>query len=115
METQINEQIEKNIELKKELLENTCSGIFTEVTTGLVDTEVEKLRSLAEGIEYDDVNQYKEKLNILKESYFGGVENNSTEEVLHEDVVNDETKNLVEDGSAMGQYIDTITRTSKQF
>ena len=112
METQINEQIEKNIELKKELLENTCSGIFTEVTTGLVDTEVEKLRSLAEGIEYDDIDQYKEKLNILKESYFNksNPEASNYDEV---DTLNEDTLSKPEDvQGTMGQYIKAISKHS---
>ena len=53
LEEELNEQIEKNIVLSKELLENTCVNLFNEVTEGLVDTEVEKLRSLAEGLEFE--------------------------------------------------------------
>ena len=41
LEEELNEQIEKNIVLSKELLENTCVNLFNEVTEGLVDTEVE--------------------------------------------------------------------------
>ena len=112
METQINEQIERNIELKKELLENTCGGIFTEVSAGLVDTEVEKLRSLAEGIEYDNADQYKEKLNVLKESYF----DKSNPDASNYDEVqtlSEETTEKTETSSGpMSQYMNAISKHS---
>jgi hypothetical protein len=44
--------------------------IFEEVSDTLTDTEVDKLRSLSEGLEYETQEQYKDKLAILKENYF---------------------------------------------
>jgi hypothetical protein len=41
-----------------------------EISGGLTDTEVEKLAQLAEGIEFSNVQQYSEKVKLLKESYF---------------------------------------------
>jgi hypothetical protein len=115
METQINDQIQKNIELKKALLENTCSNIFTEVCDGLVDTEVEKLRSLAEGIEYDDGVQYKEKLNILRESYFNKTNPDSSnfeENVLTEEG-GEKTETSTYSTGVMGAYMNAIKKHSK--
>ena len=111
METKLNEQIEKNIELKKELLENSCSATFTEVCEGLVDTEVEKLRSLAEGLEYDSDESYKEKLNLLKESYFNKTNPKSSnfEETVLTEVIQ-ETKT---DGNQTGQMADYMRAISK--
>ena len=80
LETQLNSEIENNMELKKEISESRCGNIFHEVSSGLVDTEVEKLRKLSEGIEFEDAEQYKEKLTIIKESYFGEIANSSSEE-----------------------------------
>ena len=112
METQINEQIERNIDLKKELLENTCGGIFTEVSAGLVDTEVEKLRSLAEGIEYDDADQYKEKLNVLKESYFDK-SNPDASNYDEAETLSEETTEQTEPTSGpMSQYMKAISKHS---
>tara|TARA_R110001583_G_scaffold190031_2_gene353925 strand:+ start:1141 stop:2268 length:1128 start_codon:yes stop_codon:yes gene_type:complete len=112
METQINEQIERNIELKKELLENTCGGIFTEVSAGLVDTEVEKLRSLAEGIEYDNADQYKEKLNVLKESYFDK-SNPDASNYDEAQTLSEETTEKTETSSGpMSQYMNAISKHS---
>jgi hypothetical protein len=59
---------------------NECLAVFLEESNGLADTEVEKLASLSENIDFDSVEQYKEKLQILKESYLNGesVASNST-------------------------------------
>ena len=52
LENKLNEQIEKNTNLRKEALVSRCINIFTEVAEGLTETEEEKLRSLAEGLEF---------------------------------------------------------------
>jgi len=69
--TQVNEEIQKNVQLNKELNNASVAETFVDVSEGLADTQVEKLAKLAEGLEYDTVEQFKEKLNLLKESYFG--------------------------------------------
>ena len=88
LESKMNEQIEKNMQISKDLLESRCSEVFLKVASTLTDTETEKLASLAEGIVYDDVDQYSEKLSILKESYFEGSEDEEVvleaEEIEHD-------------------------------
>jgi len=66
-----NELIKENIQLKNEITARLCAEAFLEESTGLADTQVEKLAKLAEGIEFNDVNQYRQKVSLLKESYFG--------------------------------------------
>ncbi len=70
MEAKLNEQIEKNINITKSLSEATAGGILSDVSEGLTTTQKEKLASLAEGIEFESEESYKEKLETLKESYF---------------------------------------------
>ena len=70
METKLNEQIEKNIGLNKRLGESVADGILTDVSEGLASTQKEKLASLAESVEFDSEETYREKLETLKESYF---------------------------------------------
>ena len=70
METKLNEQIEKNIALNKGLAEATADGILESVSDGLAATQKEKLASLAESVEFDSEEEYREKLETLKESYF---------------------------------------------
>ena len=61
--------INENIETTKEKDLAECSLVFEEETEGMLETDIDRLRTLAEGIEFDSVDQFREKLNILKESY----------------------------------------------
>ena len=70
METKLNEQIEKNVSLNKRLAESVADGIFEQVSEGLAATQKEKLASLAESVEFESEEEYREKLEMLKESYF---------------------------------------------
>jgi hypothetical protein len=70
METKLNEQIEKNVSLNKRLAESVADGIFEQVADGLADTQRDKLASLAESVEFESEEEYREKLETLKESYF---------------------------------------------
>jgi len=70
METNLNEQIEKNIGLNSRLSESVADGILDTVSEGLASTQKEKLASLAESVEFESETQYRDKLKTLKESYF---------------------------------------------
>jgi hypothetical protein len=70
METKLNEQIDKNIDLNKRLAESTADGILDQISEGLAVTQKEKLASLAESVEFESEAEYREKLETLKESYF---------------------------------------------
>ena len=70
METKLNEQIEKNVGLNKRLGESVANGILESVSDGLAATQKEKLASLAESVEFESEESYREKLETLKESYF---------------------------------------------
>ena len=70
METKLNEQIEKNINLNGRLAESVADGILESVSDGLAATQKEKLASLAESVEFESDEEYREKLETLKESYF---------------------------------------------
>ena len=70
METKLNEQIEKNITLNARLSESAAEGILNDVSEGLAQTQKEKLASLAESVEFESEEQYRGKLETLKESYF---------------------------------------------
>ena len=70
METKLNEQIEANVALNKRLSESASDVILADVSEGLAATQKEKLASLAEGVEFESEESYKEKLATLRESYF---------------------------------------------
>ena len=83
MEGKLNEQINKNIALTKRLSESTSDVIFADVTEGLAVTQKDKLAKLAENVEFDSEDTYREKLVTLRESYFPSngtsVQRNETE------------------------------------
>jgi hypothetical protein len=70
METKLNEQIERNISLNKRLAESVADGIFDQISEGLAITQKEKLASLAESVEFESEQEYREKLETLREAYF---------------------------------------------
>ncbi len=70
LETKLNEQIEKNAEMKKSHDVLVRDRVFTECSSDLADTEVEKFKSLAEEVDFSNEESFKEKLDQLKESYF---------------------------------------------
>jgi len=109
LEENLNAEMAKTIELRKELLEANCTKVFNNVTDGLVDTEVEKLRSLSEGLEFDTPEQYEEKLNVLKENYFGT--GSTLVESTEEPIVNDAEEAPT---GAMGMYVQSLTKTLKK-
>ena len=70
MEGKLNEQIERNVALNRRLAESSADSIFNVVVEGLADTQKEKLAALAENVEFDSEQSYREKLVTLRESYF---------------------------------------------
>ena len=71
LEARLNAQIEENIELKRSLNEAKAADIFAEAAEGMTLTQVERLGTLMEGVDYDDLETYERKLAVIKESYFG--------------------------------------------
>jgi len=93
LEDKLNEEIEHGIELRKALVESTKQEIVRSVCEGLTDTQVEKIKSLAESVEFSTEEEYKEKLDTIRENYFPtGVKKASVEQ-LHEKIEDTETGN----------------------
>jgi hypothetical protein len=102
LETQLNEALQVNIDLNSEILHQRVGEIFHEESNGLTDVEVEKLASLSEGIEFEDENQYRDKISILKESYF------SDDPIMTEETETSSPQILTE--GPMNKYMNTISR-----
>ena len=109
MESKLNEQIEKNISITKSLSEATGGNILSDVSEGLSSTQKEKLASLAEGVEFESEESYKEKLETLKESYFKTAPKRSDSEVLNEEAAVSETTS-----NAMSAYIQALSHATKK-
>ena len=69
LRSKLDEAVNVNIELSKDNLISECALVFEEETEGMLETEIDRLRTLAEGIEFESLDQFKEKLTVLKESY----------------------------------------------
>ena len=116
MEEKLNEQIQRNVALNRRLAESVADVIFADVTEGLALSQKDKLASLAENVEFDSEENYREKLVTLRESYFPtrstGTQKDFSEN-LSEDVSYGE--NLSESVSPiMEAYLQTLSRVSKK-
>ena len=111
METKLNEQIEKNVSLNKRLAESVADGIFEQVSEGLAATQKDKLASLSESVEFESEEEYREKLETLKEAYFPSkvVSPKAKSETLSEGVSND----YEQVSGSMASYLNTLSRFSK--
>jgi len=67
---QLNKSIHENVNLRKKLLDTAAVAVFAEETAGLAATQVDKLASLAEGVEFDNTDEFRRKLRVIKESFF---------------------------------------------
>jgi len=70
LEEKLNNEISKNVDLTKQVSESAKSKAIDEVSTDLADTEKEKFEKMAENVEYDSADKFREKLETIKESYF---------------------------------------------
>lgn len=86
LETKLNEEIQSGIEYKKALVEATKNEVVREVCEGLTDTQVEKIKSLAESVDFSTEEEYKSKLETIRENYFPSGVKVADETQLHEKV-----------------------------
>lgn len=111
LENKLNEEIERSVNLNKQLNESKVNEILTNACDGLTDTQVEKLKSLAEGIEYSDASEYSQKITTLRESYFPT--NVKSDKVLDvaETVSDGKTMIAEELSGPMAKYVKTLGKT----
>ena len=107
MESKLNESIEENVGLSKKVGGYIKNGIVTEIAEGLSLSQKEKLVSLAEAVEFENEDTFKEKVSTLRESYFSTKPEKTT---VSEDV---QVENAPESGSAMEAYAQAIARWGK--
>tara|TARA_B100000131_G_scaffold96750_1_gene93882 strand:+ start:4323 stop:5372 length:1050 start_codon:yes stop_codon:yes gene_type:complete len=109
MEKKLNEQIDANVALNKRVGELVKMEIVTECAAGLAETQKEKLASLAEGVEFETEEDFRKKIETIKESYFTRKE--ATEVA---DPTEDKGETLVEDttSTTMSKYVDALKKWS---
>ena len=112
MEKKLNEQIDTNIALQKQIGEYSKMEIVNDAAAGLAETQKEKLASLAEGVEFENEEDFRKKIETIKESYFtrkAEVAEKATEPT------EEASAPLVEStvSGTMGKYVDALARWSK--
>ena len=115
MEGKLNEQIEKNVALNKRLSESVADVILADVSEGLALSQKEKLESLAENVEFESEESYREKLVTLKESYFEQKATSAqrdTAETISESA--DQSSATQEVTPVMESYLSVLSRASKK-
>ncbi len=112
MEDKLNEQINKNVALTKRLAESAADVILADVSEGLALSQKEKLASLAENVEFDSEETYREKLETLKESYFPSKSSTPRD---HSETISEGTEAPQAPVSGlMESYLQTMNRVSKK-
>ena len=113
MEDKLNEQIKSNIALNQRLAESVADAIFSEVCEGLALSQKDKLASLAENVEFDSEENYREKLVTLRKSYFS---ENAVAQRDESDTISEDS-DMTTDNSVsplMESYLNTLGRVSKK-
>jgi len=79
LKEEMNKTLETNVELNQKIGEFARDEIINDVSSDLAETEKEKLKGLAESIEYVDAADYRGKVETLKNSYFPAQKASDTE------------------------------------
>ena len=107
LQTKLDEEINKNVELSKANSQATKAQIVAEMGEDLADTAKEKFNKLAEEVEYSNENDFRAKVKTIKESYFGKKEVSSD---IDDVAVGESTEN-VDLSKSMAAYTAAITKT----
>ena len=111
LKEEVNRSIEKNIELNQKIAESTREEIIKDVSSDLAATEVDKLKGLAEGIEYKDADSFRKSVETLKNSYYPKAKASDTESnEVAEQNAGSPSVNLSE---SMAAYTAAISKSKK--
>jgi len=110
LENALNEQIARGIELTKSLNEQKKIEAIYTACEGLTQTQVEKLKSLAEGVEFTTEEEFVAKVDVLKESYFR-TEVKAADNSAYDEILVEEEKKPVFIDPSMEVYTKAISQT----
>lgn len=110
LEEQLNKTTEDNIGLHEKAQSFERADIVRRQSSGLAETEAEKLASLVEDIDFDDAETFEMKVKTVKESYF---EKEVSESVDESDALVGEEEPLVESSNLMNAYTQAISKHIK--
>ena len=81
LEEKVNKTLDESMELKKSKDSLTRNKVMSESTSDLADTEIEKFKELTQDVDFDNEDNFKGKLDTLKESYFPKVKKETSETI----------------------------------
>lgn len=109
LETKLNETTQKVIDQSGEIEEMTKDRIINESASDLADTQVEKLKSLVNDLDFENEEKFKEKVNTIKEAHFSQETGSSDESPMIEEDGHDE---VMETSPNMDRYVSTLKKTA---
>ena len=111
-EAVLNEEIARGIELSQALNEQKKIEAIYTACEGLTQTQVEKMKSLAEGVDFTTEEEFTTKLDTLKESYFKADVKVATTDALDDEVLlEEEKKSIKSSNSEIDYYAKSISQT----
>lgn len=120
-EEKLNEEIARGVELQKEVTSYKAAQVFATACDGLTDVQVDKMSSLAEGLEFTSAAEFKEKLEMLRENYFSSSEatdkkitkTEKTDAGLNESIdIEDDKKKTVSNDAGVAGFANALDRAS---
>ncbi len=115
LEAKLNESIEETIELKKKNEEFERAVVFAEEIDGLTETQIAKMESLSEAVEFDSEEDFRDKLKTIRENYFDGPKEVITETAgLDDEPIEIDDEEPATPKGAMGAYVASISRQVKK-
>ena len=111
LEGKLNEEIDRGVSYAKALVESRKTELTREVCEGLTATQVEKIKSLAESVEFSTEDEYKEKLETIRENYFPSGIVKASEAQLQEEVTDGSEKQVVSHDPLVAAVANAISKT----
>ena len=111
LEESLNKTTEDNIKLHEANNVHVKADIVREASSGLAETDAEKLAKLVEDVEFDNKETFEQKVATIKDSYFKGEVTESVDEV--NSMAGEDTAEVVEVSEAMSRYTQAITKFNK--
>jgi hypothetical protein len=113
LEGKLEESVQSNIDQRKANDELERFKIFSDACSGLTMTQKDKLSQLSEGIEYESNDDYRSKIDLLKEHYFTSNYTTETED-LNSDPVDVDTDEPMAQDPGMAAYAQAISRSVRK-
>jgi uncharacterized coiled-coil protein SlyX len=111
LEESLNKSTEDNISLHNKVSSFEKDQIVREASSGLAETEAEKLAKLCEDVEFDNIDTFQQKVDTIKQSYFKGEVKESVDEV--NSMVGEDEAPVEVQSDTMSRYTQAITKFNK--